>query len=330
MRDIIAVTVKKNPVKYCLFAICILLLTGFEVWAHFSLLPAHKWNIINLKKIDVADPGDFSLAVFGDNRNSKYVFENLLRLIDHDTDIAFAVSLGDMVQKGEKERYRWFLQQVENNLSIPLLTAIGNHERQGDDYGLYHDIFGPLYYSFKIGNNCFFVLDNADGKWLDRKQELWLANELEKSRNCDTRIVFMHMPLYDPRMGRDPHCLGKQASENLIRLFLKYHVTHIFVSHIHGYFQGRWKGIPYTITGGAGAGLAGSNPDHYFFHFLKVHIKNGNLDVEVKQVPSSYEWLGRSGYRAWTSMYSFFRFHGIQALLLLVAAGLVMAIYLRE
>ena len=47
-------------------------------------------------------------------------------------------------------------------------------------------------------------------------------------------------------------------------LFKKYKVTHIFAGHIHGYYTGTWDGMPYTITGGAGAQLYGSDPEHVF------------------------------------------------------------------
>jgi len=189
-------TVRKYPVKLCFLLFCILLLSGFEVWEHFSLLPAHEWNTINLKEINVADPNNFSFAVFGDNRNSISVFENLLKLIDHDPDISFAINLGDMVYSGAKERYRCFLQQVRDNLAIPLLTAMGNHELRGKGRILYHDIFGPFYYSFQIGKNYFIVLDDVNQEGLDVQQRQWLEKELKKSRKYDVRIVFMHMPFY--------------------------------------------------------------------------------------------------------------------------------------
>ena len=283
---------KKYPVKSFLLILCIFLLSGFEAWSHFSPLPATEWNIVNLKKIKVADPGNFSFAVFGDNRRSNFVFENLLKLIDHDPDLTFGIDLGDLVSYGTKRTYHHFLKQVKTNLAPPLLTVIGNHELKGHGRGLYINVFGPLYYSFKIGRNYFIILDDTNRKGLDQKQRLWLEENLEKSLKYDTRIVFMHIPLYDPRGENYQHCLNRKYAEDLINLFVQYNVTHIFTSHIHGYFKGMWEGIPYTITGGAGISLAGDDPDHFFFHFLKVHIKGGSVDIEVKHLPSpKYEWL---------------------------------------
>jgi Calcineurin-like phosphoesterase len=298
---------KKHPIKIFLLIFCILFLSGFELLGHFSPLPGHEWNTINLTKIKVPDPSDFSFAVFGDNRRSNFVFENLLKLVDHDPDITFGIDLGDLVSRGKKRSYRHFIKQVKGNMALPLLTAIGNRELKGEGRALYRNIFGPLYYSFKIGRNYFMVLDNANGKGLDREQRLWLEKELEKSLRYDTRIIFMHVPLYDPREMNHHHGLDEESADKLKNLLLKYRVTHVFASHIHGYFEGRWEGIPYTITGGAGISLAGDDPDHFFFHFVKVHIKNGSLNILVKHVPPpKHQWLDLLDYMASLYLYSFF------------------------
>ena len=325
---------KKYPVKCCCLLLCILLLSSFELWGHFYPFPAHNWNIEKVNEIGVGDPGNFSFAVFGDNKGTKFAFENLLKLIDHDQDIPFAISLGDVVRNGKKERYDYFLNQVRRYLSVPLLTTMGNHELRGKGRKLHYAIFGPSFYSFQIGHNYFIVLDNADKKGIDPKQKQWLEKELSMANNYNSRIIFMHVPLYDPRGGLHHRCMAKKSSEMLINLFMKYHVTHIFAAHINGYFEGEWQGIPYTISGGAGAKLAGDDPDHYFFHFLKVHIKHGNLDIEVKHVlPSDYKWLNVFGYKTWYRLfciYVFLRNYGIELALLLIAGGLMAVIYRSE
>ena len=112
-------------------------------------------------------------------------------------------------------------------------------------------------------------------------------------------------------------------------LFRKYRVTHIFASHIHGYFAGQRLGVPYTITGGAGAELVGTDPSHYFYHFLKVHVKGGAVDIHVKPVPSpDYAWLDRLGFITWLYLYPFIRFHGIELDFLLLA-GWILVLTLR-
>ena len=61
-------------------------------------------------------------------------------------------------------------------------------------------------------------------------------------------------------------------------------MTHFFASHIHGYFSGAWEGVPYTITGGAGARLHGKDPEHFFHHYIKVHVSGSRLEMEVKRI----------------------------------------------
>lgn len=309
---------------------CLLLFFSVEVYEAFTPLPAQKWNITNLKEISVADLDNFTCAVFGDNRDSKDVFETILRKIDHDTGIDFAVSLGETVQKGEKERYRWFLQQVRTNLGIPLLIAMGHHEHRGDGPELYRAVFGPLHYTFKVGNNLFIFLDDRNGKGIDPSQKAWFLKELEKCGNQCTPIVFLNAPLYDPIKGRQHECLPRKSSEELIKLFSLRGVKHIFASHTQGYLEGQWGGIPFTITGGAGAPLKGNDPEHDFFHFLKVHVRNGQVDVKVENLPPPINRrIGRFAYGAWICISSFFRFYGMQTLLLLMAAGLVIGIHRR-
>ncbi|MBN2125964.1 MAG: metallophosphoesterase [Deltaproteobacteria bacterium] len=323
-------TIKRPTLRYLLPLCCVFLLFLVEVYEVISALPARHWNGTNLKAIHAADPQDFTFAVFGDNRNSRVVFENLLKRIDHDPDIAFAVSLGDTVQKGNKERYRWFLHQVRANLGIPLLTAMGNHEYRAGGPDLYRALFGPTYYSFDIGDNLFLVLDDGNGKGIDPAQREWLVRELERCGNQRRPIVFLHTPLYDPWAGKQPKCLPRHSSEDLIRLFSRYGVGHIFASHIHGYYSGQWEGIPFTITGGGGAPPEGNDPDHDFFHFLKVHITKGQVHVAVEKLPHPLAGpIGRIFYGLWMIVSSW-RFYWPYALLPLLALCLFIGLGRRK
>ena len=62
----------KYPIKYCCLLLCILLLSSFELWGHFYPSSAHNWNIAKVHEISVGDPSNFSFAVFGDNKGTKF------------------------------------------------------------------------------------------------------------------------------------------------------------------------------------------------------------------------------------------------------------------
>ena len=320
--------VRQYPIRSFFLVISLLVLAYLEVWEPLSPLPAREWNVTNLKEINVADPTNFSFAVFGDNQNSKFVFDNLLRLIDHDPGITFAIGLGNSVSRGNIEKYNYFIEQAEDNLGIPLLTTMGDRELKARGPDLYHDVFGPAYYSFHIGKNFFMVLDDASIEELDLMQKNgWLEKTLGESQQYDTRLVFMHMPLYDPRGTKYNECLPEESSERLMKLFLKYRVTHIFAAHIHSYLEGRWNGIPYAVTGGAGAKLRGTDPDHNFFHFLKVTINEGNVTVQVKPVPCpDYVWMDQLSYNLSYS-YHYLKIHLFEITSIFIAVGLATLIY---
>jgi hypothetical protein len=78
--------------------------------------------------------------------------------------------------------------------------------------------------------------------------------------------------------------LSEDTGPKLAALFRRYHVTHVFAGHIHSYFSGNWDGVPYTITGGAGAPLYGTDSQHYFYHYLMVTLTAGKVTIKVQRL----------------------------------------------
>ena len=257
-----------------------------------QVLPAAGWNEANLKRIQAATPGGFAFAVLGDSRTNPKVFTAILQHISRDPEIAFVIHLGDLVNRGKMAEYQAFIKLVQEHLKVPLLAVIGNHELgKGvpDPYRNYLQIFGPAYYAFQIGEVYFIVLDTAKPKDFGAPQLRWLEQELQKAQGARLRLVFLHYPLSDPRSRGKPHGLPEATGRVLEDLFKKYKVDHIFAAHIHGYFTGKWNGVPFTLTGGAGARLSGADPRHYFFHYLKVMVKGSQLKIQVERLPAP--WL---------------------------------------
>ncbi len=323
----------EHPIGMGFLVLFILLFAFIEIWFDFARPPVRDWLAKNLEQIKIPDKNNYSFAVFGDNKNSHLTFPRLLRRVSNDHEIKFAMDLGDLVFDGEMEKYRYFFKQVKRNLRVPLLTAIGNHELRENGRGLYYELLGPFYYSFHIGNDYFIVLDDANEKGLDLWQLNWLKKQLKDSISYKHKFVFMHVPLFDPRNSKIPtpffhHCLPRKSAEKLLKLFEKYKVTHIFASHIHAYYRGKWGSIPYTITGGAGAELVGDNPSHDFYHYLKVSIKGDKVDIKVVHIPTpDYNWADRIGSLIWIYVYAIVRFHGIQIALLLLIGYLFSIVF---
>ena len=248
-------------------------------------LPARDWNLQNLKLIQALKPDPLTFAVLGDNRGNYPVFEGLLRQMARDPGLQFAIHLGDMVDKGELPRYRTFFQSLRQLLKVPLLALIGNHELAADPEGkLYTQIFGPRNFSFPMGSHYFIMFDDNAKTGPSEAEIRWLEKELQKARSYKTRLVFLHVPLFDPRGGEHHHCLPPESGRRLAALFKKYRVSHVFAAHIHSFFEGHWDGIPYTITAGAGAKLYGTDPLHFFYHYTQVTVQGDRVQTQVRRL----------------------------------------------
>ena len=308
--------------------ILILLAAGVKLYSILSFPDINDWNYKQLQRIDKTK-NEFSFVIFGDNKNSVKTFENLIQKVNQE-NVQFAIDIGDLVYDGEKEKFRFFINQLKN-LNKPLLTAIGNHELKEGGRANYYDLFGRFYYSFAIGNSYFIILDDANEKNLDPWQMEWLKSELKKSRTFKYRFVFMHVPLYDPRKGdyKMGHSLKDlNSAKGLNDLFDHYNVTMLFCSHIHAYFKGIWGKTPYVITGGAGAELAGADSNHYFYHYIRVTVSQQQIVYKVIKLKSpDYELIDRLIYDIWIYVYAFFLIHFFDLIIVLGLVYLGLYIY---
>lgn len=265
---------------------------NFPAWAESRVAPG--WNQANLARIAHFGKNPLTFAVLGDSRDSQGIFAQVLQQISADPELAFAFHLGDIASRGKLREFQHFFEQVKTFLRIPLLAVPGNHDLDHSNWPsrqTYESFFGPAYYSFVLGPVYFLVLDNADGKGLQGGQLAWLEAELTKARDFQHRLVFLHVPLFDPRQKSKPHAMSEADGRHLAELFKRYRVSHIFAGHIHGYFSGQWEGIPFTITGGAGVPLHGGDLEHYFYHYLKVKVDGDKIEVQTQRVEVPLEMM---------------------------------------
>lgn len=329
-----------------LISLVVLLISFYaKVYSFLHPIGISDWNFHKRKEIRIKG-NKFCFAVFGDNKNSHYVFEKLIDSVNRDREISFAFDLGDLVYDGEKEKYKYFLNQVKR-FKVPLLTAVGNHDIKEKGRAVYYSIFGPFYYAFSIKNVFFIVLDDANEVRLEDSQIYWLREQLKRAKKFKYRIVLFHVPLFDPRTKKESSSLisipifherefhhslkDKRQARYLLNLFKKYGVTHIYASHIHAYYTGVWSRIPYTITGGAGAELVGNNPNHDFYHYLKICVTPNSYTERVVKLPTpSFEVFDRIFHDFWIYIYAFFAIHFYDVLLTISFLYLVFYVYKRK
>ena len=322
-----------NKYAVLFFVFILSFTTAIKIHSIFTAPKISDWNYHQLQKIDKSKTS-FSFAVFGDNKNSTKTFNNLITKLNKE-NILFAIDDGDLVYDGEKEKFSFFLNQVKK-LNKPLLTVFGNHEARDEGRAVYYNLFGPFYYSFAVGKSYFIILDDANEKNLDDAQLAWLKKQLAISQKYQHRFVFMHVPLYDPRYDPDlalAHALkDRNFAKKLNGLFDKNKITMLFVSHIHAYYRGVWGKTPYILTGGGGAELMGTDPKHYFYHYIKVDVRGPKVAYHVVRLKSpDFEIIERLTHDGWIYIYAFFAIHFIDILLLLAIIYLsVYIVFIRK
>lgn len=226
----------------------------------------------------------FQFAVIGDNRDGRKIYLQLLETLNT-VQPAFVINGGDLVSTGEQTEYTQFLSDSAR-LNMPYYTALGNHDIGGNGRSTYNRLIAPNFYDIIWGNSHILILDNADGN-VDADQLAWLEDKL-KTRVTKHVFLVMHKPPFDPRPGKAHTVNTRALGDKLIELAAKYQVTAVFSSHIHILYQGTRLGIPYYITGGAGAPLYAEHSAGGLYHFIHVKVDGDRVDitpVELKGNP---------------------------------------------
>ncbi|MBX7254928.1 MAG: fibronectin type III domain-containing protein [Candidatus Hydrogenedentes bacterium] len=148
-----------------------------------------------------------------------------------------------------KQWDRWFdnwekLMITPNGRTIPVVTAIGNHETNKSDSPdpkerarFYFEYFGRqselTYYERKFGSNiALFVLDSGHIAPHDGAQREWLNQALERNKDVPYRFAVYHVPLYPSH--RDFEGKGSVLGRtHWLPLFDQYKLTAAFENHDH-------------------------------------------------------------------------------------------------
>jgi len=227
----------------------------------------------------------FSFIVFGESKGGTNVFRRIIGDINYRKPL-FAISCGDMVEEGSSSGYKEFFEEI-GTIKVPFLTVVGSSEAEGEGRNIYKDLFGAAYYSFDFKNSHFIVLDNGDGR-MGEEEFRWLENDLMQNKAINT-FIFMHLPPFDPRPGRNEPLLKGGQQMRLSAILEKYNITRVFSSGIHSYFKSDRKGVSYVLTGGGGSELASTDS---YYNYVIVDVEGNKVkDKVVKLVSPPLGWF---------------------------------------
>jgi hypothetical protein len=259
--------------------------------------------------VPAAAPEVVRLIVGGDSRDdSAHVLPWAFREA-HARGVAAFFFLGDMELSPELDRS--FARELPLLDPIPFYPVLGNHEiRQlgflsiGEQAAerafaahflgtprtpIRSELPGRVVYSVDLPGGVHFVgLDNVSQQGFGADQLAWLDADLSSARAEPTTkhiVIGMHKPL--AHNGVATHGMdadGARAiaeSDEALAMFVKSHVELIIASHVHQLSQFEQAGIRSYITGGLGAPLIRSGPEHAFHHFLQLDVAEAGIRVSV-------------------------------------------------
>lgn len=215
----------------------------------------------NLKKLGntpKSSDGHFRFVVLGDNRSNSDLWSTIIEHINTlEPKPAFVINTGDIVRHGYAKEYHDYYIPPLLKTDIPYFVAIGNHD--DGDSGLateYQYLFGEnsLNYYFDYGKIRFILMDDVTKVQPFQKTLRWLEEALKTTPEGYKIIVNTHQPSSMIKKWAY-HSWDDQHSKIFSDLMTKYHVSQVFDGHIHAYSTATYHGVPYTITGGGGAGL---------------------------------------------------------------------------
>ncbi len=109
---------------------------------------------------------------------------------------AFIVHTGDICYV---EGMKFHAAHVnDSTMGLPVHYSVGNHDLVEGDYGeqLFEELFGPVYYSFEVGNIHFIVTPMLSGDYTPQytKEDVyrWLKNDLDQIDPGQPIMIFNH------------------------------------------------------------------------------------------------------------------------------------------
>jgi hypothetical protein len=158
-----------------------------------------------------------------------------------------------------RQEFRWTLACLQQ-LDIPYLTAVGNHDLISNGRHVYRSMFGDYEYRFDLAHARFVVFN---GNYIELERPIddlaWLRFATEPSVEVDTLIVFGHQP---------------PPAHDYVDLLNAHHVTAQITGHYHRFAAGYARRVATYEAGFAGAQ-----------QWLRVTIRPG--EVAVQQCTSS-------------------------------------------
>tara|TARA_R110002020_G_scaffold233050_10_gene444762 strand:+ start:1279 stop:2139 length:861 start_codon:yes stop_codon:yes gene_type:complete len=212
-------------------------------------------TFIHMTDLHVNAPDLQDDMLFNDTRET--LRRTLTEIARMETKPSFIVASGDLTNRGDAESYRTVASIIaEAGLEIPLLYALGNHDRRDGFAEVFPDLHGdatkPFDHDRVIGDLHVIVMDSSvpdeiGGSW-EPGQIDWLKARLADHAELPKLLVMHHAPMIDTTAtDMEWESLSRASTEDLRAAIEGVHVVGILSGHVHMDRVAHWYGVPVVI-----------------------------------------------------------------------------------
>lgn len=181
-------------------------------------------NEKNIQQLSTCQPADtLWFITIADVHHSYDELTDAIKKINTQNYISFVAVCGDVTDEGLASEFQWY-NHIMNNLDIPYITIIGNHDYRSNGRIVYEKMFGQTNFTFDIVGYHFIGFDDVVWENGNRQPDFaWLNNSLKETSHS-IQVVFAHIPPWTDQLDLD-----------LIKLetLIKKNPDHVLVIHGH-------------------------------------------------------------------------------------------------
>lgn len=221
-------------------------------------------NIAKIKKIEEirSAKDSFKIGLISDTHHYFSETEDVISKFNKRQDLDFVVVIGDITNQGLLKEYEW-TYDVLNELKVPFVVVIGNHDCLNYGIEIYKEMFGKLNFTFSFKGVEFICFEN--NSWESEAPDYkWLEKTAAKSKYRHL-VHFSHIPNHNKAAGR-----FSTAEVNLFNNIMGNYFD--IAIHGHGHFDSDYKlvtGVPRHTIGSVG-----------YDHYMILKFENNEFVVE--------------------------------------------------
>ncbi|MHA2154296.1 MAG: metallophosphoesterase family protein [Candidatus Hodarchaeales archaeon] len=228
------------------------------------------------------DGSSIKFLTMGDTQGFSDLYEEMISS-NEAVESSFILHLGDITASGDKESLQNF-QNISERSKIPIYTTPGNHDlKSSNSTEFYEMYFGIAEYFFEYKGFLFISLNSSMGYYSENSFSF--LSELLSEFPKKPKVIFTHIPIFDPRPGEDHALINLTQSTRMLTLLNNTNVKAVISGHIHYFSHTIFNGIHFITSGGGGAYLYETPEDGGFHHFAEITINTDTQELTVSTIP---------------------------------------------